>query len=49
MLKDKKEVFNMCNNGFGGNCTWILILILFLVCCCGNNSDNGCGCGCWLQ
>ena len=56
-MKTKKEVFNMCNNCFGGNgCTWIIILILILVCCggCGFSgnsanpgwaSDNRCGGG----
>ncbi len=34
----------MCNNGFGGNCTWIIILILLFCCCGGNNDNNGCGC-----
>ena len=40
----------MCgNNGFGGNCSWILIIILLLVCCggCGGYgayNNNGCGC-----
>ncbi len=42
----------MCNNGFGGNCSWILIIILLLVCCGGSgfgsygNCGNNCGCGC---
>jgi hypothetical protein len=44
------EVFSMCNNGWGGNCCWIIILLI-LFCGCGNNglmgsSNNGCGCGC---
>ena len=39
----------MCNNGFGGNCCWIIILLI-LFCGCGNNgllgTGNGCGNGC---
>ena len=40
----------MCNNGWGGNCCWIIILLI-LFCGCGNNGlmssgNNGCGCGC---
>ncbi len=36
----------MCN-GFGNNCSWVLIIILIL-CCCGNNGlyGNDCGNGC---
>ena len=38
-----------CNNGWGGNCLWIIILF----CCggcgggcgCGNGCGGGCGCG----
>ena len=37
----------MCNNGFGGNCCWIIILILILFCGgCGNLGGCGNGCGC---
>ena len=40
----------MCNNGWGGNCCWIIILLI-LFCGCGNNGtayNGGCGnhCGC---
>ena len=39
----------MCNNGWGGNCCWIIILLI-LFCGCGNNGvmgrTSGCGCGC---
>ena len=42
-----------CNNGWGGNCLWIIILIIILFCCggCGGGCGNGCGgcgngCGC---
>ena len=44
-----QEVWNMCNNGWGGNCCWIIILLI-LFCGCGNNgllgTGNGCGNGC---
>ena len=47
------EVASMCgnNNGFGGNCWWIICLILLLTFCggCGGGceSNNSCGnCGC---
>ena len=34
----------MCNNGWGGNCCWIIILLI-LFCGCGNNgASNNCGC-----
>ena len=37
-----------CNNGWGGNCLWIIILIIILFCCggCGGGCGNGCGGGC---
>ena len=34
----------MCNNGWGGNCCWIIILLI-LFCGCGNNGMNS-NCGC---
>lgn len=34
----------MCNNGFGGNCCWIIILILILFCGGCGTMGNGCGC-----
>jgi len=43
----------MCNNGWGGNCCWIIILLI-LFCGCGNTGmtgncncmqrNDGCGC-----
>ena len=40
-----QEVFIMCNNGWGGNCCWIIILLI-LFCGCGGNgmTTNNCGC-----
>ena len=35
----------MCNNGWGGNCCWIIILLI-LFCGCGNTGMTGNNCGC---
>ena len=42
--KSNRRYFDMCNNGWGGNCCWIIILLI-LFCGCGNNGmNNNCGC-----